>query len=469
MSGLNYKIYGNPAETIYITVSDEDAVAIHQTIGEMVIASGSEKALDLTAKQTRMQHPTASIIIVSTRTTKGSEAYKAAFNVRGHLVPLPEGDRDFTSFVARVKAETGSHGEALEAAYRHLRDGVINPRRTKLVVRRASEMKAFYSPIRWLVEGLIPMGTTGDVFGPPGEGKSTIITSLALAITGGQASWFGRRLDSGNNKVVIVGGESSDEESWSRDLHRLLGGLDKDWPYDLVQLPTEEEPCWQYDGKSWNLTELGVEITDYIAEINPALIILDTASVVAWGESQVDNNEQHRLGQTWKKWRKGFGKDTVLLSVSHTNQASASYDIERRLHYLSRAGGNGLPGALRWIAGVSRVTQGNAKEYHLPGNLLSENFVNRTMVAFGVSKHNEMGRPEWSNITPVLFEIDTDGSLLCCGEMMPQGLHSASDQEVVSPLSEQQASGKSEHGKESKKIAKNSLFPNQGGADDDDW
>lgn len=49
-------------------------------------------------------------------------------------------------------------------------------------------MKEFHSaellarparPITWLVDGLLPLGTLGDVSGPPGDGKSTILLSLA--------------------------------------------------------------------------------------------------------------------------------------------------------------------------------------------------------------------------------------------------------------------------------------------------
>lgn len=46
-------------------------------------------------------------------------------------------------------------------------------------------------PIDWLVGGLLPTGTLGDVSGPPGDGKSTILLSLADHISRG-AAWYGQ-------------------------------------------------------------------------------------------------------------------------------------------------------------------------------------------------------------------------------------------------------------------------------------
>jgi hypothetical protein len=40
-------------------------------------------------------------------------------------------------------------------------------------------------PISWAVEGLMPIGTVGDLAGPPGAGKSTLILDLATAIASG--------------------------------------------------------------------------------------------------------------------------------------------------------------------------------------------------------------------------------------------------------------------------------------------
>lgn len=261
-------------------------------------------------------------------------------------------------------------------------------------------------PVDWLVDGILPTGTVGDVFGPPGEGKSTILLHLAMTIATGSGSWFGCRCASG--RVAILGGEKSNEGAAARDLHRVWQGRKAE--RGQLAISPQDEPLWRWDKLSqcWILTDAGQAESAALAVYRPALILLDTTMAVAAGGDQIDNVAQYSLGKTVQRWARDLGGATVL-GVSHTNQASAKESAAWRLNYLSRAGGNGLPGALRWLAGVTRMRPDD----DLAKSLGMEDEAGRKkLVALGVSKHNEIPTPAWNPLAPAIFEIRKDGSLL---------------------------------------------------------
>lgn len=261
-------------------------------------------------------------------------------------------------------------------------------------------------PIGWLVDGILPTGTVGDVFGPPGEGKSTILLHLAMTIATDAGNWFGCRCASG--RVAILGGEKSSEGAAARDLHRVWRGRGIE-PGQL-KISQQDEPLWRWDRlvQGWVLTEVGQQETASLAVFQPVLVLLDTTMAVAAGGDQIDNVAQYSLGKTIQRWARDLGGASVL-GVSHTNQASAKESAAWRLNYLSRAGGNGLPGALRWLAGVTRIRPDDDLAKLLG---LEDEVARKKLVAFGVSKNNEIPTPTWNPHAPAVFEIKEDGSLL---------------------------------------------------------
>lgn len=261
--------------------------------------------------------------------------------------------------------------------------------------------------INYLIDGLLPSGTTGDIFGPPGEGKSSLTLDLALTVAAGTGTWHGLRCAAGG--VVILGGERSNIDAFQRDLHRAGGKRDID-PGSLVlpQSDSGEEALWDWDKRNglWKQTEWGVAATEYLKASQPALVLLDTTMSVARGGDQLNNPQQYDFGSTLRLWTQQL--NTTTLTISHTNQASAKDDIRWRLNYLSRAGGNGLPGSLRWMAGLSRLrsTDVFAKAVGLEDRANKE-----WLVCIGVSKSNEMPKPAWSADYPAIFEMTQEGSL----------------------------------------------------------
>lgn len=264
-------------------------------------------------------------------------------------------------------------------------------------------------PMKWLVHELIPRGTVGDVSGPPGDGKSSILLDLALALAADKPEWAGRRLAEGVD-VALLGGERSNLVCLQRDLHRT-GRAAPPRGRLVFPGPTEVDECpplwnWNREAGEWLFTEWGKRITDWLSVRRVGLVILDTLLATARGCDPVDIPQQYELGNCVRRWAREISGDTAVLTVSHTNQASMRESLDWRLHYLSRAGSNGLPGALRWLAGVSRLRDDDDIAIQ---NMLDAD--RRKLIAFGISKNNEMPQPDYTNNSPAVFEIRPDGGV----------------------------------------------------------
>ena len=266
-------------------------------------------------------------------------------------------------------------------------------------------MKEFHSfcllsappkPIQYAVEGLIQLFGQHDISGPPGEGKSTIVLSLVSSISAGR-SWFG--LATRKLKVGWITGEASSDEAIGRDLHRLKV-VDADIIFILP-----DAALFKFDGREqqWNTTAEGATVLQRLRDVGVQLLVLDTVGSVVAGSKEIDNDQQRQLARHLRVETKGF----TVVTISHTNQSSAKDTLDQRLHYLSRAGGNGFPGAIRWAGGVSALQDQDIEPLGL-----DKNDIKRRLVAFGASKHNETPRPGWNNRTPAIFEIRPDGALV---------------------------------------------------------
>jgi len=251
-------------------------------------------------------------------------------------------------------------------------------------------------PIQYLIQDFLPLGTHGDVSGMPDSGKSTILLSMAASISIG-APWFG--LKASKTPSAWVTGEASGSDVLARDLHRLKVSGEADITFTLP-----DDVMFRWADDQWITTTEGRLVIDKLRAAVIGFVVLDTIGSLCAGLKEIDNDQQRQLARHVKSELNGITTQTI----SHTNQASAKEALSWRLHYLSRAGGNGFPGAQRWAAGVSRLQEQDADVIGIHKDEIN----NKKLIAIGVSKNNEAPTSCWTNFTPAIFEIKQDGALL---------------------------------------------------------
>lgn len=285
-------------------------------------------------------------------------------------------------------------------------------------------------PVSYLVDGLLPLGTLGDVSGPPGDGKSTILLSLADHVSRG-ASWFG--CATRQMPTAWITGEASSEDAIQRDLHRLKASADADITFFL---PEHEMFRFDRTAATWVTTAEGATVLQACRDAGIGFVIIDTIGSVCAGLQEIDNDQQRQLARHLRRELSGM----TALCVSHTNQSSTKDDLDWRLHYLSRAGGNGFPGAIRWAAGVSALRESDAKA--LGERVTEDDIASARLVALGVSKHNEMPRPSWNNGSPAIFEIKQTGELVLIAGGDAVALHQRAAREAAEAVAQSKRKGK---------------------------
>ncbi len=264
------------------------------------------------------------------------------------------------------------------------------------------------------MDGLFPRIGAGTVDGPPESGKSSLIVNLCATIANGGGCWFGQNCLSG--PVVVLGGEKSSRAVWRRDFERL--GKVARSGYFLI--PELDAPLWKWDRREgvWIKTHSYAEAVRGIKRIKPVLVLGDTIMRLGLGIDQIDNAQQAALGLELEELAAEAG--CLFLTIGHTNQASTKEALSWRLHYLSRAGGNGLPGVLRYCFAVSRIHRADVqKNGELEGMFSPEEVSFRKLIACGVSKGNEIPTAAWTNNRPAFFEIMPSGEIMMLDKDFP--------------------------------------------------
>ena len=205
------------------------------------------------------------------------------------------------------------------------------------------------SPVEWLVDRVFPRSGAGTVDGPPDSGKSSLIVNLAATIANGGGGWFGQDCLSG--PVVVLGGEKSSRAVWRRDFERL-GKVARPGHFLIPEL---DGPLWRWERREevWIKTPSYAEAVRGIKRIKPVLVAGDTIMRLGLGIDVTDIAQQAALGLELEELAEEAG--CLFLTIGHTNQASTKEALSWRLHYLSRAGSNGLPGIIRYCFAATPV------------------------------------------------------------------------------------------------------------------
>lgn len=179
----------------------------------------------------------------------------------------------------------------------------------------------------WLVDGVLPVGGFGLLYGEPGIGKSFVALDMALCVTTG-TPWFGRRVRKGSVVYLAL-------ESLRGFKPRLLAWKER-WkdPGDI-----------RFIGEAPNLLdlldvgELARAIRSYPRPQLPVLVVIDTLARAAGG---VDENAAKDMGQViasldhLRTLLGGATSNTAILLVHHSPKGKSN----------TPRGSSALPGAV---------------------------------------------------------------------------------------------------------------------------
>ncbi|OZB79031.1 MAG: hypothetical protein B7X29_02465 [Halothiobacillus sp. 13-55-115] len=271
------------------------------------------------------------------------------------------------------------------------------------------------APIEYLIDGILPVGTVGDIFGSPGAGKTSLLMSLVVHIAALRTEWFGRKMST-VGPVLMIGGEKSQTSVWQRDFHRALIGTNitqKELGGRIKIQPTDNSALWGWQRTRWLGTKAYDDVLKMSSHIKPVLIIIDTLSRGALGSNGIDITQQHllalKLEQLQREASVAAGQDVTILTVSHTNQVSTKGRLIERLDWTSRSGSSGLPGYLRWMMGVTSVSAGvGCKTCELNSKDIDPE---SKYFAVSVSKASEMPNPLWRPSYPAIFQMHPGGNI----------------------------------------------------------
>lgn len=149
----------------------------------------------------------------------------------------------------------------------------------------------------WLVKDLVLARSFGIVFGPPGCGKSFLLSDLMLhcaaaAVTarrGQEAEWFGHRI--GAFGVVYLVAEGSDDFVIRLHAWRLNQGIDPETPLPFVFLPTSVDLRTD-DADTKRIVEeirgIDLEMRDRCG-VGVGVLVVDTVSRALAGGNENDS------------------------------------------------------------------------------------------------------------------------------------------------------------------------------------
>lgn len=258
------------------------------------------------------------------------------------------------------------------------------------------------APPLYLIDKFLPHGTI-DLFSPPECAKSTLLLTMIDAIVNNRGSWMGFKCSPG--KVLALGGEKSSPEVWRRDFDRLGIQFPDANKFLIIDPHTY---IWEWDKKSdsWGYSQEALEsIIPAIHKFKPDMVIVDTMARYACGSDPGLIAQQVKLGLMLQQTQRDLNVD-VLMTVSHTPQCTEKESLYGRLSYTARAGGNGVPGILRYMISITELRPDERKNAGI-------NEERNRVLAIAAAKHSELPAPQpyGSKMNPLLVELLKNGSI----------------------------------------------------------
>ena len=173
-----------------------------------------------------------------------------------------------------------------------------------------------FSPARWLVEGLVPLGGMTALYGAPGSGKSFVALYIA-AMTATQGICFGHAIEN-HGPVVYIAGEGA------AGFHMRWHALRQHQP-DMEPAGTRAPLFFVFQQMDFFTGAADVNrITDEVrmAALQPRLFVVDTLARVAVGADENDSGDIGKVIALIKGLQDRFPGSTVL-AIHHTGKDTA--------------------------------------------------------------------------------------------------------------------------------------------------
>lgn len=213
-------------------------------------------------------------------------------------------------------------------------------------------------------EGTIPLGRVGLFTGGGGQGKSWLLTQLAVSVASGSV-WLGTYTPTKAGRVLLVFAEEDADEmhrrvKWAAE---SLSALQREvLAANLVPLPLmggEVPPALtRTDPQTRETTETTFAdvLRAKLAEEEWRLVVLDPLARFAGPEVEVDNAAATRFVETLETLTRGRGTPALVMS-HHTTKASRSASGDET----AARGASALVDGARWVAHVEAPTTGDKR------------------------------------------------------------------------------------------------------------
>jgi hypothetical protein len=344
---------GEPTEAGPLVLAEGFATAasIREATGWPVCMAFNAGNLRAVACDVRARLPRARIVIAGDddRHTGGNpgrtKALEAAKLVQG-LAVFPTFASDQGSDWNDLHAQGG-----LPEVARQIRD-TVTPRRFKLTERTAARLFVGEPPpVKWLVEGILPLGVCALLASPPNVGKSFLAIDLAAKVAGRPdyecpPTAFGGVV-AAHGRAVYVSAED-DEPEMHRRLHSLCGGGMPERLH-VLSLPDvghfgiiEPDPAT----KEFHATRAWLDLADEIRALpDVKLVVLDTLQALTSGDTNMTQATQPLMNEATALAR---ATGACVLLIHHVAKGSTR-EIRSALDAMEAIRGSGA------IAGSARA------------------------------------------------------------------------------------------------------------------